>query len=401
MGKGCHPSTFITSPPENPMPPPLQAALTVGAWILVILLLTVGLWFLRRHQLVHTAVSTILLLVGVFLLLRLRDLVIMLILAGVLAFILDEAVARLSRWMPRNAAIAVVYLVFVGLIVLAGRLIIPPIIEQARSFIQDMPAHIEEVRQWAARWTFWYAQVPPEVQEKINQAGRPISEWFAASFGTVEHVIRGVAEWTVKGILILVMSIYLLMDKRLLVEGLTRLFPFDARPQVNETVREMALTFRSYLRGQAIVILFVAVAATTVLLIFRIPYALFIGVMAGVLEVIPYFGALAGAVPAVVLGFMKSPYIGAALILFFILINQIEGHVVIPLVMGHHLELRPLTILVALIAGEMLFGIVGMIIAVPLVSLVRVIIPPLRKYYQAYRLRERGAEGEKVEAVIF
>lgn len=383
------------------MPPALQAAVTVGAWILVILLLTVGLWFLKRHQLVHTAVTILLMLGGIFLLLRLRDLVIMLVIAGVLAFILDGAVARLTRWMPRKVAITVVYLLFVGLLVLAGRLIIPPVIQEARSFIQDAPTHVAEMRQWMSRWTFWYAQVPPEVQEKINQAGRPISEWFVASFGTIEHLVRGVAEWTVKGILILVMSIYLLLDKQLLVDGLKRLFPLDARPQVTETVQDMAVTFRAYLRGQGTVILFVAVAVTVVLLIFRIPYALFIGLMAGLLEVIPYFGALAGAVPAVALGFMKSPYIGVALILFFILINQIEGHVVIPLVMGHHLEMRPLTILVALIAGEMLFGVVGMIIAVPVVSLVRVLIPPFRKYYQFYRLRERTEKGEKVEAVIF
>src|SRR5205823_3622160 len=162
------------------------------------------------------------------------------------------------------------------------------------------------------------------------------------------------------------------------------------REDVKATLAELSLTFSRYLRGQMTVILFVATAVTIALLAFRIPYAFFIGFIAGVLEVIPYFGAIGGALPAVTLGFMKSSTTGISLIVFFIAINQIEGHVVIPLVMGRNLEMRPLTILLALIAGERLYGVVGMIVAVPLLSLLRVLIPQAVKQYQHFRVREGG-----------
>lgn len=368
----------------------LQAAFIVGAWVLVVLILTGGYWFLRRNQLLHTAMVMILALVAIFLLVRLRELVIMLVIAGVVAFILDGLVERLAQRLPRPLAIALVYVGLLVVVVAAGALLIPLIVHQARLFVLRLPTFTDQARRLAGHLTAWYGGTPAQIQNAIDTAIEQLQTASRSATRQVEHVLLDVLGWTVKGLLSLIISIYLLTDKDNLEEQFLRLFPADIRPEVRMTMGELSLVFSRYLRGQITVILFVATAVTLVLLAFRIPYAFFIGFMAGVLEVIPYFGAVAGAVPAVALGFMKSSTVGISLIVFFIAINQIEGHVVIPLVMGHHLEMRPLTILLSLIAGERLYGIVGMIIAVPVVSMARVLIPRVASQYHRLRARERG-----------
>ena len=113
-----------------------------------------------------------------------------------------------------------------------------------------------------------------------------------------------------------------------------------------------------------------------------IKYWLFIGALAGLLEVIPYFGAVTGAIPAVILGFQHSLAMGLGLILAFIIINQVEGHIVVPLAMGHSMHLRPLAVLLALLVGEAVAKVVGMIVAVPIIGILRVTWIHGRRYWQ-------------------
>jgi predicted PurR-regulated permease PerM len=381
------------------MSPILQAAFIIGAWVLVVLLLAGGFWFLRRHQLLHTAVVIVLSLAGIFLFIHLHELVIMLVLAGVLAFILDGPVDRLTRSMPRPLAIAAVYLGLVVLLMLAGAFLIPRIVRQAGLLIRHLPEYADQAKQWAAHLTSWYGGTSGQIQNAIDAGIEQLQGASKAATSEVERALVGILGWTVKGLLSVVMSVYLLTDKQTIGQQFLHLFPPDTRAEVQATMGELSLTFSRYLRGQMIVILFVATAVTLALLAFGIPYAFFIGFIAGVLEIIPYFGAIGGAIPAVTLGFMKSPYVGIGLIVFFLLINQLEGHVVIPLVMGHSLEMRPLAILLTLIAGERLFGVIGMIIAIPVMSLLRVLLPHLVRHYQRFRTRESGlwSPSESIE----
>lgn len=372
------------------MSPNLQAAFAVGAWVLVVLLLAGGFWFLHRHQLLHTAVVVVLGLAGLFLFIHLHELAIMLVLAGVLAFILDGPVERLTRVIPRPLAIAAVYLGLVALLTLAGALLIPRVVRQASLLIRHLPAYADQARHWAGELTARFGGEPGKVQNALDAAIEQLQGASRSATRQVELALAGTLGWTVKGLLSVVMSVYLLTDKQTIGRQFHLLFPAETRAEVETTLAELSFTFSRYLRGQMTVILFVATAVTVTLLAVGIRYAFFIGFVAGVLEIIPYFGALGGAVPAVTLGFMRSPAAGIGLLIFFIALNQIEGHVVIPLVMGRSLEMRPLAILLALIAGEQLGGVAGMIIAIPVASMLRVLLPHLVCHYQRFRARERG-----------
>ncbi|HEY3284186.1 MAG TPA: AI-2E family transporter [Armatimonadota bacterium] len=375
------------------MSPALLTPLIVGAWILVVLLLVGGAWFVERHRLRHQALLIALGLAGVFLAIHLRELVVMLVLAGVVAYILDGPVERLSARMPRPIAISLVYVGLALALLLVGAFVIPAAVHQATLFLSDLPRYTELAKGLAGHLTSWYGGAPTQVQNSIDAGLEQLEAASQTVTGQMAQLLLALLGWTVRGILILVMSIYLLADKARLKDQSFELFPTRHQHEARDAVHELMETFGRYLRGQMTVIAFVAITVTLVLLAFRIPYAIFIGTLAGILEVIPYFGAFAGAVPAVALGLMKSPTTGIALMVMFILINQIEGHVVIPMVMGHHLSMRPLSILLLLIAGERLFGVVGMIVAVPSASLFRVLLPRLVAQYRLLRSLDRPGNG--------
>ena len=372
------------------MRPELYAALTLGSWVLVVLLTTTGIWFMRQRGILHQAVAISLALVGCYLLFRLQELVLMLLIAGVLAFIVDGPVTRLAKRIPRTAAIAVIYLGIVATIGAVIALLMPRVVHQAFAFVHDFPTYAAPFQGISDRVITWYNASPEQVRTVVENAIHRLQENAQGYGGQLEHVLREILAWSVKSILILITSIYLLLDRDRLRAGFIQLFPLDTRADVEIAVKEAAETFRAYLRGQGTVILFVAVSATVGMLLAGVKYAFFLGAMAGILEVIPYFGAAAGAIPAVTLAFMKSPGHGIFMLVWFIGINQLEGHLVIPLVMGKNLEMRPIVILLALIGGELMFGVVGMVIAVPVVSLIRVLIPPVVKHYRLFRMRERS-----------
>src|SRR5437016_6866942 len=209
------------------MSPILQAAFIIGAWILVVLLLAVGFWFLRQHQLLHTALIIILALVGVFLLIRLHELVIMLLIAGVVAFILDGMVERLTRWMPRFLAIAAVYLGLVAVLTLIGVLVIPLIVKQARLLVQELPKYADQAKQLAASLTRRYGITPEQVQGAIDSGIEQLQGASRVATSQVEHALLAVLGGTVKGLLSLVMSVYLLTDKKGMQEQFLHLFTTD------------------------------------------------------------------------------------------------------------------------------------------------------------------------------
>src|SRR5579872_2540379 len=146
----------------------LETGLLVAVWAAVILLLTAGLWFLRRHHLLHITVGILLTMLGAYLVVRLRELLLMLLLAGVLAFMLNGPVERLSRRIRRPLAIGLVYLALVSVLVLAGCIIIPTIVREVRHLIRHLPEYQASVQSFIDHYTTWFNSLPDEVQNGIN-----------------------------------------------------------------------------------------------------------------------------------------------------------------------------------------------------------------------------------------
>ena len=174
-------------------------------------------------------------------------------------------------------------------------------------------------------------------------------------------------------VIVPILAFYILLDADRLSQGFLRLFPPNARAQVNLVMQDIDQVLAGFIRGQIIVAAFVAVSVTLALLLLRIPYALLIGLFAGVVDMIPYVGAIAGAIPAVLIALFTHG-IGWALVVVaaFLLIYEVEGHFVAPSIVGKRVGLSALLVVIAILVGAEFGGIVGMFVAVPIGAIIRV-----------------------------
>jgi predicted PurR-regulated permease PerM len=336
---------------------------------------------------------------------RSLSVIIMLLIAVLVALLLNPLVDWLAgRRFPRWLAVVVIYLAIVGLLAAVGLILIPLLIKQGNEFLtwlrspqnpviqffrwvhdptnQPEPSSSSPVMQRLEDYVKSYqAHVPADAKKLVSGRLDELSRASGAMVSSILGIAVAAAEWTFRGVIILVMSIYLLLDKDHFLRWFHGRLPQRNKIRLEGLLTDLVAVLGGYLRGLGVMILFVGASVSLLLLFCGIKYWLFIGAMAGLLEVIPYFGAVAGAIPAVTLGFQKSPGVGVGLIVAFVIINQVEGHLVAPLAMGHTLHLRPLTVLLSLLVGAEVHGVGGMIIAVPVVAIVRVLWVHAQRYF--------------------
>jgi predicted PurR-regulated permease PerM len=171
----------------------------------------------------------------------------------------------------------------------------------------------------------------------------------------------------------LTMGYYWLTARERMLELLLRMSPVRARARIELVWNDVETTLAAWMRGQVILVLAVGVASYAGLRLLGMEYALPLAVIAGLTEAIPIVGPILGAIPAVVLGFGHSVEMGLLVSLLYLVIQQVEGYFLVPRVMERAIGLHPLTVLVALIAGATLNGMVGALLAVPVVGAVQVV----------------------------
>jgi predicted PurR-regulated permease PerM len=159
--------------------------------------------------------------------------------------------------------------------------------------------------------------------------------------------------------------------------GLIARIPLAARPKTIKVIREIDGVVGGFIRGQLLVAAIVGALIVILLSILHVRYATVIGIVAGLLEIIPYVGAVAGALPAVLIAFITNGSLnGVFVILGFVAINQLEGHVISPLVVSGKVGLSPFVVILALLTGGELFGLTGLLIAVPIAGIIKVYFVP-------------------------
>ena len=135
---------------------------------------------------------------------------------------------------------------------------------------------------------------------------------------------------------------------------------------------EMDNSLGSFIRGQLLISAIVGILIAVGLSIMGVDFALIIGLIAGIFNIVPYFGPIIGAVPAVVFALLKSPLTAVYVVLLFAVVNQVESSIISPNILGEHVGLHPVTVIFSIISGGYLFGILGVILAVPVTSIVKV-----------------------------
>lgn len=335
-------------------------------------------WDVGTKRLVGTVIFIFLALV----LYRFRAVLPPLILASLLAFILDPVVDFLEQRarIPRTGATALVFLILIAAAVLAPVLAVPPIVQAVTSLNLDFVRIAAELDRFFSRpipilaWEIDLRAVYREFQQGIR------SFLTAIATGTVNAVFSFISTlfWV---IFILLTAFYLTRDADRLVFWLDNLAPPSFREDFVRLRQEITAVWHAFLRGQLLMGLFIGGMTIIANTVIGLPNAPALGLLAGMLEFIPNIGPTIAAIPAVLIALFQGSYwlplsnfwFAVLVVGVYALIQQIETHFLIPRVLGRSLNLHPVVVLVVVILGGSLAGVLGVLIAAPMVATLRVL----------------------------
>jgi predicted PurR-regulated permease PerM len=318
------------------------------------------------------------LLVGGYFVYRISGVVLAFLLTILLSIILSAPVNYLARrgW-PRTWGVLTVIAALAGLLWLFGLALVPAVETQSRQFAEAFPTLLEEALALANRLQSFFGLgtqigLDPESLSSVGReflTGSTVST--AAGVGLTAATVVSLA------VVVFISTIYLVIRPEPWVNGFVTLFPAGWRQRTREVLEAMYHTVQRWFLGQLAAMTFIGVFWAISLALIGVPFALLLGIFSGLISFIPYVGALISVVVPVILALISDPFSAVYVILAFIIIQQIEGNLLQPIVMSRAVDLHPALVVFAILVMGTLFCLIGVFLAVPLVAALQVLVREL------------------------
>ncbi|EUJ28036.1 hypothetical protein MFLO_12776 [Listeria floridensis FSL S10-1187] len=312
--------------------------------------------------------------------------------SGFLFYMFNPLVEFLEkRKIPRVLGIILIFLVFIILLTLAVIQIGPALADQVAELAKALPGYWSDFEKWINSVIKDSPLKGIDIQGELEKANISIPKIMNIVLDGVSTGIGAVAGFVTNFVMMLAtvpfILFYMFKDGHRFMSSVEKFFPKFIRPDAKKIIQEMNKTLSTYISSQALDCLFVGIFTFIGYLIIGQPYALLFGFIAGATNIIPYLGPFIGAAPAVLVALFTSPLQALLVIIVVVIVQQIDGNVLQPLIMGRSLKIHPLTIIVILLVAGNLAGLLGMILGVPLYAVVKTIIVNVAKLI---RLRRSG-----------
>lgn len=302
--------------------------------------------------------------------------ILMLLVAWMLSYVLNPVVDFIeAHRLPRPLAALVTYLGVVLLFGIAGGLLVAPLTVQIAALQHDLPTLAQNLQTRLANIDRTLQALGVSVQvEELLQGGAVTTPTGGQVVGSAFTILGNVVSGLIHTIITLVLSFYLVLDSRRIGRNIIRVAPEGSRDKVLFAQREISRVVGGYLRAQLLAALTIGVLAGVGCWLLGVHYPLVIGVLAGILELVPMLGPILATIPAVgIAAFQPFPLV-LWVLLYFFAIQQFENNILIPRLAGHAVGLHPLGALLALVVGTEVGGLWGAILAVPVAGLVWVFL---------------------------
>ena len=307
-----------------------------------------------------TIVFTAVFVASLWFIYSIRDIVLQLFASLLLMTILNPIVKKLSKIkIPRSLSILVSYVVIFGLFGFAIGILLPPLVEQTTNLANNLPKYLSD----SGITKYANGDILKEI---VSQLGTVPSQVIKAGFSFFTNILNILT--------VLIFAFYLLLIRDKFDKNLESIFGKEKSIDVSSVVNELELKLGGWARGQLLLMLLVGISSYIVFVILGIPFALPLALLAGIFEIVPYLGPIVASIPAIILGFSISPFVGGAAIGLAILIQQLENYVFVPKVMEKSTGMSPIIILLALAVGAKLAGITGMVISIPIVIIIQTLL---------------------------
>ena len=273
----------------------------------------------------------------------------------------------------RGAATAVTYLAALGALIGIGALFIPTLVDQVNSFVDAIPGYVEDVTEGRGRLGFLETkyQIVEKVREAVQNGGA--TKIFGLS-GTALAITKGVITLVVATLTIAFMTFFMLLEGPTWMERFYGLLPPESQARWRQVGHDIYRTVGGYVTGNLLISLIAGSATTLVLLLMNVPYAVALGLVVAILDLIPLAGATIAAILIGTVAFLHSIPAGIVVVGFFLVYQQIENHFLQPVIYGRTVQLSPLAVLIAVLVGAELAGILGALAAIPVAGTIQVLI---------------------------
>ena len=322
--------------------------------------------------------------VALWLLYKIRAVLLVLVVGGAIAYALAPLVTVLSGNRPhlRSLGITLAYVtVSVGL-ASASVLGFRPVVDDARIFATTLPDSLRRVDAWLAHTSAGLRQVlPPQLQvPREPSSSNTIAVRVQSFTSNLGQYVAGIAAMgqsfvtlAAGGALALVLSVFFLGDPAYFRRQLFAVIPVAFQADAETLLSEINLVLAAFVRGQIVIAVAVGLAATLAMRLMGVKYAVILGLFTAVTQLIPQVGGAIGMIASVALTSLQSPVLALGVFVVYMVLYQISGNVLGPLVMGKAVKLHPLVILLATMVGTVLSGVVGLLLSVPAAAVLKVV----------------------------
>lgn len=307
------------------------------------------------------------------------------IVSVIIAYIINPAMVKLEEKIHnRTLAILLVYVLVVLVFVLIFVMIIPGTMREFRNFVAQLPrmmsnftGFLDEIqRQSVGKDTFLFNLIP-ELIGSLKTNLLNLQNLVFSSMGQVMASVSTIVSGILRLILVPIISFYLLKDKEIIIDKIVSAVKPEKRESFLDISREIDASMASFIRGKLIMAFFVGVLTAVALLLFRVDFAIVIGIITGVADIIPYIGPFLGFLPAILMALFDNPIKALWVGIVFGLIQWAENNLLGPRILGTTTGMHPIVVLLSLIVGGGMFGVPGMILSVPVVAIIKILITRL------------------------
>lgn len=302
--------------------------------------------------------------------------------------ILEKKVKNQKRAAKMSRGISILgALMFVGLIIgILLKMVIPELYRSIEGMIVDLPKQVNSFMDWAGSYVNEESKTAEYVEQALTQGTRYFEDWAKTEFlpqtknilASLTTGVINVVKITFNVIIGIIISIYVLMSKESFIGQAKKiiyaLFPAKQANVIVHTVHKSNKIFGGFISGKILDSLIIGILCFAGLSILKMPYTLLVSVIVGVTNVIPFFGPYLGAIPSAVLIILTSPLHGLYFIIFVLVLQQVDGNIIGPKILGDSTGLTSFWVVFAILVGGGLFGIPGMIMGVPVFAVIYYII---------------------------
>ncbi len=379
--------TSIDYPAFNSMIRTINKILKIGFFMAIVCIILLGTYLLKEWKILKIIKEILVVISPVFI-------------GFVIAWLFDPLVTKLEKKkIPRILGCILIYILIIGCIIAFSYSLIPSLVSQVKDFVSAAPSLFEDLTNFSIKLIQRFdtenlvntAELKKNIMKFITDYGMSIvSDLPKHVLNIGKSVVSGGLNITLG----LMVGFYLLFDLKKVNRSIKRFIPTRWKENYDELLNRINTSLRSYVQGVFIIMLLVFLTQAIGLTIAGMQAPIVFAMFCAITDIIPYFGPYIGGIPAVIVGFATSPITGICVLISIVIVQILENNFYQPLIMGHTMKLHPVTIMLGLLIFQHFFGILGMVIATPVIACIKIFAT---FFNEKLKIIEPEEEEEEIE----